>query len=154
MKKKSNYSNFQLKVWAYLKKIPPSISRSFDGEVNYIPHENIGSKTSNIALIKGSPQVQPILPDSRFNPMALEAPIPRSINLKTLLGVGIPLSTFCIRTTLGHLGTIEERLALARQLLLQAEVIKYKKLSDQFKSTNFKDKFLQHIVMIIINSSK
>ena len=118
---------------AYLKKIPPSISRSFDGEVNYIPHENIGSKTSNIALIKGSPQVQPILPDSRFNPMALEAPIPRSINLKTLLGVGIPLSTFCIRTTLGHLPTLEERLALARQLLLQAEVIKYKKLSDQFK---------------------
>jgi hypothetical protein len=83
--------------------------------------------------VKGSPQVQPILPDSRFNPMALEASGPLSVNLKTLLGVGIPLSTFCIGTTLGHLATIEERQGLARQLLLQAEVIKYKKLSDQFK---------------------
>jgi len=56
-----------------------------------------------------------------------------SVNLKTLLGVGIPISTFLIGTTLGHLATIEERQSLARQLLLQAEVIKYKKLSNQFK---------------------
>ena len=84
-------------------------------------------------MIKGSPQVQPILPDRRFNPMALDPKKEYFINLKTLLGVGIPLSTFCIGTTLGHLATIEERQALARHLLLQAEVIKYKKLSDQFK---------------------
>ena len=118
----------------YLKKIPTSINRSFDGETNYTPFENTGSGTSNSVLIKGSPQVQPILPDKKYDPMALD---PKkgvfAINLKTLLGTGIPLSTFCIGTTLGHLATLEERQTLARHLLLQAEVIKYKKLSNQFK---------------------
>ena len=118
----------------YLKKIPTSINRSFDGEINYTPYENAGSGTSNSVLIKGSPQVQLILPDKKYDPMALD---PRkgvySVNPKTLLGVGIPLSTFLIGTTLGHLATIEERQSLARQLLLQAEVIKYKKSSEQFK---------------------
>jgi hypothetical protein len=50
------------------------------------------------------------LPDKKYDPMALD---PRkgvySVNLKTLLGVGIPLSTFLMGTTLGHLATIEER---------------------------------------------
>jgi len=118
----------------YLKKLPTSINRSFDGEINYTPYKNTGS-TTNSVLIKGSPQYQPILPDKKYDPMALD---PRkgvySVNLKTLLGVGIPLSTFLIGTTLGHLATIEERQGLARQLLLQAEVIKYKKSSDQFKN--------------------
>jgi hypothetical protein len=118
----------------YNKKIPTSINRSFDGEINYTPYENTGSGTTNSVLIKGSPQYQPILPDKKYDPMALD---PRkgvySVNLKTLLGVGIPLSTFLIGTTLGHLATIEERQSLARQLLLQAEVIKYKKLNNQFK---------------------
>ena len=118
----------------YNKKIPTSINRSFDGEINYTPYENTGSGTTNSVLIKGSPQYQPILPDKKYDPMLLD---PRkgvySVNLKTLLGVGIPLSTFLIGTTLGHLATIEERQSLARQLLLQAEVIKYKKLSNQFK---------------------
>ena len=118
----------------YLKKIPTSINRSFDGEINYTPYENAGSGTSNSVLIKGSPQVQLILPDKKYDPMALD---PRkgvySVNPKTLLGVGIPLSTFLIGTTLGHLATIEERQSLARQLLLQSEVIKYKKSSEQFK---------------------
>ena len=118
----------------YNKKIPKSINRSFDGNQNYTPHENTGSGTTNSVLVKGSPQYQPILPDKKYDPMALD---PRkgvySVNLKTLLGVGIPLSTFLMGTTLGHLATIEERQSLARQLLLQAEVIKYKKLSNQFK---------------------
>jgi hypothetical protein len=118
----------------YLKKLPTSINRSFDGEINYAPHETIGSRTSDITLIQGSPQQQPILPDKKYDPMSLD---PKkgvyTVNLKTLLGVGIPISTFLIGTTLGHLATIEERQALARQLLLQAEVIKYKKSSDQFK---------------------
>ena len=118
----------------YLKKIPPEIGRSYDGNINYIPFRGEGSQIADSVLIKGSPQIQPILPDSRFNPMALD---PKKgvfvINLKTLLGTGIPLSTFCIGTTLGHLATLEERQTLARHLLLQAEVIKYKKLSDQFK---------------------
>ena len=118
----------------YLKKIPPEIGRSYDGNINYIPFRGEGSQIADSVLIKGSPQIQPILPDSRFNPMALD---PKkgvfAINLKTLLGTGIPLSTFCIGTTLGHLATLEERQTLARHLLLQAEVIKYKKLSDQFK---------------------
>ena len=118
----------------YLKKIPTSINRSYDGNINYTPFQGEGSGTSNSVLIKGSPQYQPILPDKKYDPMALD---PRkgvySVNLKTLLGVGIPLSTFLIGTTLGHLATIEERQGLARQLLLQAEVIKYKKSSAQFK---------------------
>ena len=118
----------------YLKKIPTSINRSYDGNINYTPFQGEGSGTSNSVLIKGSPQYQPILPDKKYDPMALD---PRkgvySVNLKTLLGVGIPLSTFLIGTTLGHLATIEERQSLARQLLLQAEVIKYKKSSEQFK---------------------
>ena len=119
----------------YVKKIPPPVNRAFDVNINFIPFQGEGSQTTDTTLIQGSPQVQPILPDNRFNPMAIELD-PRkgalSINLKTLLGVGIPLSTFLKGTTLGHLATLEERQSLARQLLLQAEVIKFKKLSDQF----------------------
>ena len=119
---------------SYLKKIPTSINRSYDGQTSYTPHGNIGSGISNSRLIKGSVQYKPILPDTKYDPMALD---PRkgvySVNPKILLGVGIPLSTFLIGTTLGHLATIEERQGLARQLLLQAEVIKYKKSNDQFK---------------------
>jgi len=118
----------------YLKKIPTSINRSFDGDIHYTPYENTGSGISNPELIKGKTQNQPILPDKKYDPMALD---PRkgvyAVNAKTLLGVGIPLSTFLIGTTLGHLASIEERQSLARQLLLQAEVIKYKKSSEQFK---------------------
>ena len=117
----------------YLKKIPPEIGRSYDANINYIPFQG-GSETADSVLIQGSPQIQPILPDSRFNPMALDSKKGVfAINLKTLLGTGIPLSTFCIGTTLGHLATLKERQTLARHLLLQAEVIKYKKLSVQFK---------------------
>jgi len=115
----------------YLEKIPPPINRSSDGNINYTAFKGEGS-TQNISLIKGSPQVQPILPDKRYDPMRLPNIGPLSINLKALLGTGIPLSTFLKGTTLGHLATLEERQTLARQLLLQAEVIKFKKLSDEF----------------------
>ena len=53
---------------------------------------------------------------------------------KALLGSGIPISTFLLDgvrladVTL----SVEENLALARQLLLQAEVIKFKKSQKQF----------------------
>jgi hypothetical protein len=118
----------------YLKKIPTSINRSYDGNINYTPFQGEGSGTTNPVLIKGSPQVQPILPDKKYDPMLLDPTKGvHSVNLKTLLGVGIPLSTFVIGTTLGHFATIEERQSLARQLLLQSEVIKYKKSSEQFK---------------------
>ena len=53
--------------------------------------------------------------------------------------------------TLGHLDTFEERQALAKQLLLQAEVIKFHKNTKQFKDVqNFFDTMprLKHTVSI------
>ena len=91
----------------YLKKIPTSINRSFDGNIHYTPYENTGTGISNPVLIKGNTIPQPILPDKKYDPMILD---PRkgvyTVNAKTLLGVGIPLSTFLIGTTLGHLTSI------------------------------------------------
>ena len=116
----------------YLEVIPPPLSRSFDKDTISTAYGLVGAGTTNNTYLQGSPQYKPILPDSKFNPMAIPDSGPLSINLKTLLGTGIPLSTFLKGTTLGHLATLEERQGLARQLLLQAEVIKFKKLSNQF----------------------
>ena len=118
----------------YIKKIPSDVNRSYDGNIAYIPHKTSLLVGGNI-LIKSQKQPKNLLPDSKFNPMNID---PRSgifsVNRKTLLGIGIPMSAFLVNgVTLGHLDTFEDRQALAKQLLLQAEVIKFHKNTKQFK---------------------
>ena len=118
----------------YIKKVPSDVNRSYDGSIAYTPHKTASLIGENI-LIKSQKQPKDLLPDSSFNPMNID---PRSgvfsVNRKTLLGIGIPMSVFLVNgVTLGHLDAFEDRQALAKQLLLQAEVIKFHKNTPQFK---------------------
>jgi len=137
-----------------LDKIPPGQGRSYDGNVSYIAYnQNLGVSTDVVSYIKSDRQVKKFIPDSRYNPMRIMGD-PRRIansNLeslgkkisvlntgKALLGAGIPISTFLlegVRLTDVTL-SIKENLTLTRQLLLQAEVIKFKKANKQFEDQN------------------
>ena len=128
-----------------IKKIPTEVGRSYDGNIAYLPHK-MAAMLGESVLIKSQRAPKKLLPDSRYNPMAKrpEENIgsqftskinPYQLDRKSLLGYGIPMSTFLVNgVTLGHLASIEERLDLARQLLLQTEVIKFYKNTKQFKN--------------------
>ena len=125
------------------KKVPTSVGRSFDGSQAYTPFQNMNATP---VLIKSQRQPKELLPDSRYNPVFIrqtatwhqqsQSNILSFIDGKTLLGYGIPLSTFLdgpiseldFTTELDK----EKRLNLAKQLLLQAEVIKFARNTPQF----------------------
>ena len=76
-------------------------------------------------------------PNNKYNPTLID---PRglgakAINPKTLVALGIPISTFLSgvggTTNIGHLATFDERSTLMRQLVLQAEVIKFCKNNEE-----------------------
>ena len=90
--------------------------------------------------VGGKRDVTTFVPDSTYDPNRLD---PRgNINMitsKTLLALGIPVSTFLAgangANTLNHLETFEKRQQLSRQLLLQAEVVKIaREDEEQFKN--------------------
>jgi len=128
-----------------IKKIPTEVGRSYDGNIAYLPHK-MAAMLGESVLIKSQRAPKKLLPDSRYNPMAKKPEEnigsqftskinPYQLDRKSLLGYGIPMSTFLVNgVTLGHLASIEERLDLARQLLLQTEVIKFYKNTKQFKN--------------------
>lgn len=119
---------------AYINKTPPNVGRTYSGpgSVSFVPQgANVtAAGTGTGKFVTGSREsFKGFKPDSKYDPMAIP-PINgvTSINSKTEVGAGIPISTFLtgrgFATNLGHLGTFEDRQALARQLLLQSEVIK------------------------------
>ena len=125
------------------KKVPTSVGRSFDGSQAYTPFQNMNATP---VLIKSQRQPKELLPDSRYNPVFIrqtatwhqqsQSNILSFIDGKTLLGYGIPLSTF-LEGPIAELDFTteldkEKRLNLAKQLLLQAEVIKFAKNTPQF----------------------
>ena len=133
-------------------KVPPGIGRSYDGAVSYIANkQNIGVSTKFTTYLKAKRQNKKFIPDSRFNPMRVFGD-PRKLNIsntdilgkkieivntgKHLLGPGIPISTFLLGGVAFRdiTPSVETNLAVARQLLLQAEVIKFKRSTDQFKN--------------------
>ena len=133
-------------------KIPPGVSRSYDGAVAYTANkQDVGISTKFVTYLKGKRQNKKFIPDTRFNPMRVFGD-PRQLGLsnidvlgkkieivntgKHLLGIGIPISTFLLGGVAFRDVTpsVESNLAVARQLLLQAEVIKFKKATDQFKN--------------------
>ena len=115
----------------YIKnKIPPGMGRSYDGQVSYISHHPASGGVQS--YLSGQRQYKNFIPDSMFDPRKI---FEEKISGKFILGSGIPLSTFLINgVTLGHIANSEERLTLASQLLLQAEVFKFKKGNQQFKN--------------------
>ena len=125
------------------KKVPTSVGRSFDGSQAYTPFQNMNATP---VLIKSQRQPKELLPDSRYNPVFIrqtatwhqqsQSNILSFIDGKTLLGYGIPISTF-LEGPISELDfTVEldkeKRLNLAKQLLLQAEVIKFARNTVQF----------------------
>lgn len=123
---------------------PPAVGRTYSGigSVAFLPQgaggTSAGSGTGK--YIQGERKsFEGFKPDPKYNPQAIDPRDgPFAINAKTLVANGIPISTFLAgkggATNLGHLGTLESRQALARQLLLQAEVIKLiRNNDDKFK---------------------
>lgn len=117
----------------YLNAVPGKTGRSYSpGKTSVAPKNAIraGSKTETSKLIKGqrSSKKGVYVPDPIFNPQAIDPRKgPFAITAKTLVGQGIPISTFLAgrggATNLGHIATFEERQSLARHLLLHTEVI-------------------------------
>jgi hypothetical protein len=109
---------------------PPGINRTSSGT------GSTGRRsTSSPNFIQRTRTYTKFNPDPKYNPKLID---PRglgakAINAKTLVAEGISISTFLSgaggATNLGHLATFDERAALMRQLVLQAEVIKYCKLN-------------------------
>ena len=111
----------------------PGIGRVTNGNTVYAS----GTSTD---FVGGRRQITTFVPDSTYDPNRLD---PNSnlfaINSKTLLSLGIPMSTFLAgangANTLNHLETFKKRQQLARQLLLQAEVVKIaREDEEQFKN--------------------
>ena len=127
------------------KKIPTNVGRSFDGSQAYTPFQNMNATP---VLIKSQRQPKELLPDSRYNPIFIrqnatwhqqsQAVSLDFITGKTLIGYGIPISTF-LEGPISELDFTAElaqegRLNLAKQLVLQAEVIKFAKNTPQFSN--------------------
>ena len=117
-------------------KVPPAVGRSYSGSgsVSFAPTGDYDYSSSSGAnkYITGTRDFLGFSPDPQYNPQDADPRKgPLSIDGKTLVGNGIPISTFLGSkggsTNLAHLVTLEERQALARQLLLQAEVLKIAK---------------------------
>lgn len=127
----------------YLKPVPPAIGRTYSpGKTAVAPSNHIraGMKYRSSKIIGGQrAHTGKYLPNPAFNPQSIDPRKgPFAITAKTLVGQGVPISTFLAgkgsKTTLAHIGTFEERQAIARQLLLQAEVIEIaKKDNEKFK---------------------
>lgn len=120
----------------YLKPIPPSTGRTYTpGKTGIAPSNHIraGLTTTSQKIISGQrAHTGNYVPDPAFNPQSIDPRKgPFAITAKTLVGQGIPISTFLAGkghvTNLGHIATFDERQALARQLLLQAEVVSISK---------------------------
>lgn len=113
---------------SYFQKIPPSIGRVTNGKSAYLPYNSIGY-SGNANLVTGQRNTKRYIPDTLYDPNAID---PRGglnmITSKTLLSAAIPISTFLAgvngAASLGHIDKFEERQSLARQLLLQSEVLK------------------------------
>lgn len=116
----------------YLKATPPSIGRTYSpGKTAVAPSSHIrAGLTTNSAKVIGGQRAHTgeYVPDPTYNPQSIDPRKgPFAITAKTLVGNGIPISTFLhgkgSSTNLGHIATFDERQKLARHLLLQAEVI-------------------------------
>ena len=124
---------------AYFSKVMPGFGRVTNGNTAYVPYKST-TVNGNITFISGKRMNRPFMPDSTFDPNRFD---PRgginTITSRTLLALGLPISTFLAgingASTLGHLDSFEKRQKLARQLMLQTEVIKMcKDDEDRFKS--------------------
>lgn len=130
----------------YLKPVAPSTGRTYTpGKTGVAPANHIrsGITTKSSKIIGGQRAARSeYTPDPAYNPQSIDPRKgPFAITAKTLVGQGIPISTFLAGkgsvTTLGHIATFEERQQLARNLLLQAEVIKISR-ADNSKFANYR----------------
>lgn len=119
----------------YSNSVPPAVGRTRSTQ----PHGRSGTSfnpggtaqsTIKSFLPAEKPPAKVFSADPAYDPMNLDPKLgPTGINSSTMLAKGVPLGTFLGGTadavTLNHIATLEERQAIARNLLPQAEIIKY-----------------------------
>ena len=116
----------------YLNPVPDKTGRTFSpGKTATAPENHIRQnlKPKSSKIIGGQRATVNYLPDPQYNPMAIDPRKgPYAITSKTLLAKGMPISTFLAgagrATSLGHLGTLVGRQIVARNLIIQTEVLK------------------------------
>ena len=110
---------------------PPGIRRTSSGA------GSVARSGSGPTFVQPERTYVKFTPNNKYNPTLID---PRglgakAINPKTLVALGIPISTFLSgvggTTNIGHLATFDERSTLMRQLVLQAEVIKFCKNNEE-----------------------
>jgi len=117
---------------SYTNAVPPSLGRSNSGNgtASYAPDIPLtsGAGTGGHKLVGGKRANKEFIPDLTYNPNSIPDLGPKTITAKTMVGRGIPISTFLAGAggalTLNHIATFKERQEIARYLIMQAEVIK------------------------------
>ena len=119
----------------YSNSVPPAVGRTRSTQPHGRSGTSFNSGSTAQSTIKSflpaeKPPAKVFSADPSYDPMNI---IPRAgatdINSSTMLAKGVPLGTFLGGTadavTLNHIATLEERQAIVRNLLPQAEIIKY-----------------------------
>jgi|TARA_R110001592_G_scaffold17871_6_gene74765 hypothetical protein len=125
----------------YNKKIPSGFNRSSNLATEFIPGSFAGDAGRNRTFLKQQRAKIQFKPDYNYDPMRRKTPdilgenysgkSTLAITPKTLICHGVPISKFCVRHTLSHIAE-DDRFELARNLLMQAEVIKLKRRAEEF----------------------
>tara|TARA_R100001377_G_scaffold11011_1_gene5506 strand:- start:1461 stop:4010 length:2550 start_codon:yes stop_codon:yes gene_type:complete len=126
----------------YFKKIPSGFNRSTNLATEFIPSSFAGDAGRNRTFLKQQRAKIQFKPDFKYDPMRNKVPDilgenysgkkTLAITSKTLVCHGTPISKFCVRHTLNHISE-EDRFEVARNLLMQSEVIKLKRNAEEFE---------------------
>ena len=118
----------------YTNSVPPSVGRTRSTQsYGRVPTTFVQGSTAQSAIKMYVPAEKPpakvFSVDPGYDPMNINVRIgPTAINSSTMLAKGVPLGTFlggtADKVTLNHIATIEERQAIARNLLPQAQILK------------------------------
>lgn len=119
----------------YSNNVPPAVGRTRSTQsygrvgTSFVPGSTAQSAIKSY-LPAEKPPAKVFSVDPAYDPMNIDPRLgPTAINASTMLAKGVPLGTFLGGTgdavTLNHIATLEERQAIVRNLLPQAELVRW-----------------------------